>query len=308
MKTIYLTLISLFFFITFSSKAQYGTILPDGFIIPKSATPPGCTVSDKGKIYYNSTTNNLLFCDGTAWKPASSQWSTPLAQPDDIYFNGGSVGINTTTPQYALDVHGTGRFTGDIYGEKLGIGTTTPSSALEVLDGDIAVTSTADAKTWKLDYSDENNNLSIRENGIARMVFANGGNITIGSGTPTAKLTVEGNGSFSGDLTVNGGKGIVRSTTSAQLKYHTASVALGTTFSVTNGGCSTANASLSAAGFTTAPTVTVGNLTGGTGDFGKLVINVQSTTTTQAVVRFCNPTASTITLTGMTFNVLCIGQ
>ncbi len=308
MKTIYLPLLSLSFFIPFSSQAQFGTILPDGFIIPKSATPPGCTVSDKRKMYYNSTTNNLMFCDGSAWKPASSQWSTPFSQPDDIYFNGGLVGINTTTPQYALDVNGTGRFTGDIYAEKLGIGTISPSFALEVLDGDIAITSTADAKTWKLDYTDESNSLTLRENGTARMVFANGGNITIGSGTPTAKLTVEGNGSFSGDLTVNGGKGIVRSTSSTQLKYHTASVALGTTFAVTNGGCATANASLSAAGFTTSPTVTVGNLTGGTGDLGKLVINVQSTTTTQAVVRFCNPTASTITLTGMTFNVLCIGQ
>ncbi len=308
MKTIYLPLLSLTFFIPFCSQAQYGTILPDGFIIPKSATPPGCTVSDKGKIYYNSTTNNLLFCDGSTWKPASSQWSTPFSQPDDIYFNGGNVGINTSTPQFSLDVNGTGRFTGDIYTEKLGIGTTTPSSAIEVLDGDIAITSTSDAKTWKFDYADESNSLALRENGTARMVFANGGNITIGSGAPTAKLTVEGNGSFSGDLTVNSGKGIVRSTTSTQLKYHTASVAPGASFSVTNGGCATANASLTAAGFTAAPTVTVGNLTGGTGDFGKLVINVQSTTTTQAVVRFCNPTASTITLTNVTFNVLCIGQ
>lgn len=289
--------------------AQSGTMLPDGFIIPNLATSPGCTVDDNGKMYYNSTTKLLMLCNGTEWQATSSQWNDNQLLPNTINF-GGLVGINTTTPQFQLDVNGTARISNNLLAAQfVGIGTTTPSAALEVVDGDIAITSSVDAKTWKFDYSDANNSLSLQENGTARMVFANGGNIGIGSIAPTAKLSVDGTGSFSSDLTVNSGKGIVRSATATQLKCYIAQVNLGATFTVNAGTCATSAAvSYTSAAFSSAPTAQVGNLVSGTGDFGKFVINVQSTTATQAVVRFCNVTASNITLSSAIFNLMCFGQ
>lgn len=281
-------------------------MLPNGFILPNLATDPSaCTVPDKGKMYYNTTSNLLMYCNGTNWKQASEVWGKNQANNDINY--SGKVGINTITPQYDLDVNGTGRF-GTVLTTNIGIGATTTPSGLEVVDGNIAITSTADTKTYKYSYSDANNALTLQENGITRMMVTNGGNVGIGPVVPTAKLSVDGSGSFTGDLTVNNGKGLIRSTTSSSYKYYTATVTTSASFLVTAGACSTVNSSLTSGGFSAAPLVSVGNLIGGTGDFGKLVINVQSATTTQAVVRFCNPTGSNITLSSIVFNLLCIGQ
>lgn len=302
-KFIILFLISHLSLIT---KAQSGTMLPNGFILPNlAADPSACTVADKGKMYYNTTTNILMFCNGTNWKQASELWSKNQANNDINY--SGNVGINTTTPQYDLDVNGTGRF-GTVLTTNIGVGSSTNPSGLEVVDGNIAITSSVDSKTYRYNYSDVNNALTLQENGVTRMMVSNGGNVGIGAVVPTAKLSVDGSGSFSGDLTVNNGKGLIRSTTSSSYKYFTATVTTSASFVITAGGCSTSNSSLTSGGFSTAPLVSVGNLLSGTGDFGKLVINVQSATSTQAVIRFCNPTGSNITLSSIVFNLLCIGQ
>ncbi len=291
--------------LAFSIYAQSGTMLPDGFIVPNLATAPACTVADKGKTYYNTTSNQMMVCNGTSWVGATEVWGKT---GNNIFYTAGKVGINLPSPLYDLDVNGTGRFT-NASATGLGIGGAAPSSGLEVYNGAIAITNTADAKTWKYEYSEPNNYLSLQENGVIRMIFNNGGNIGIGAAPPAEKLSVDGNGSFTGDLTVNGGKGLVRSFNSTQLKYHLATVSLGASFTVNAASCQTATSStLSPAGFTASPTVTVANLVSGTGDFGKLVTIVSSTTTTQATIRICNPTASSITLSNIFFNLICIGQ
>ena len=289
--------------------AQAGTLSPEGFILPNLAEAPVCTVNDKGKMYFNTTSKMILVCDGAQWKPSISQWADGVP-PQTINFNG-KVGINTETPQYQLDVNGSARVSSYLYvGSGIGIGTTASTPGLSVVDGDIAITSTVDTKTWKFDYSDDNNHLALKEDGTARLIFANGGNVGIGSAAPTAKLSVDGTGSFSGNLTVNGGKGIVKTTTAASYKVHVAPLNLGASFSVLAGNCATNTPALniSSAEFTSAPTAQVGNLVSGTGNFGKLIINIDSVTATAVVVRFCNNTASNITLSNVVFNVLCIGQ
>lgn len=294
--------------VSFNIFGQSGTMLPDGFILPNLAEAPACTVDDKGKIYFNTTTKLMMACDGTKWKIAVSQWDEYQALPNTIHYYG-KVGINTDTPQYPLDVNGMVNIKSSLYvASEIGIGTTSPSTALEVVDGDIAISSSIDSKTWKFDYSDDDDYFTIKEDGTARMIFANGGNVGIGSVVPTAKLSVDGTGSFTGNLTVNGGKGIVRTTTSASMKTHITNVSLGTTFTVLAGNCATSSSlNISGAAYTFAPTVQVGNLVSGTGDFGKLIISIQSATATAVIVRFCNTTASNITLSNMVFNVLCIG-
>jgi hypothetical protein len=289
--------------------AQSGTILPDGFILPSAATSPGCTVADKGKMYYNSTSKLLMVCDGTEWISSLSQWSSPLAAPGTINTSR-KVGINTTTPQYNLDVNGTVRVTGNLYaGSQIGVGTTTPADALQVTNGAIAISNTTDAKTWKFDYSDTENGLRIQEGGVTRMFLANGGNVGIGTSTPTASLTVNGSATFGGSITINN-VGVVRSTTAASIKYHRVLLSLGTSVLVSANSCTTpANtANLSGAGFTAAPTVNIANVVSGTGEFGKLVATIQSVSTTSASIRLCNNTASNITLNSFSLNLICIGQ
>ncbi|MBA4853965.1 hypothetical protein [Emticicia sp. BO119] len=288
--------------------AQSGIMLPDGFVVPNLTEAPVCTVDDKGKMYFNTSSKLILVCDGAQWKPSASQWSLGQS-PQTISYNG-KVGINTETPQYELDVNGNARISSFLFAVGgIGIGATTLPSGLMVTDGDIAITSTVDTKTWKFDYSDANDHLALKEDGATRMIFANGGNVGIGSTPPTAKLSVDGNGSFSGNLTVNGGKGIVRTTTAAAYKVHVAQFNLGASFSVLAGNCATNSPALNitSAGFTSAPTAQLGNVVSGTGNFGKLIINIDSANANAVVVRFCNNTTSNITLSNMVFNVLCIG-
>ncbi len=287
--------------------AQSGMMLPDGFVVPKSSIEPTCTVADKGKLYYRTNSpNGLMVCDGTQWQPAQSQWDNGIG--GSLNYSG-LVGIKTTTPAYELDVNGSQRVVSLYVTTKIGVGTTTPNNAgIEVWDGDIAIKSTADAKTWKYDYDDALNALTLKEDGTNRMIFANGGNVGIGTVNPAYKLHVDGTGYFTGDLKVNNGKGIVRSTTANPIKCHVTQASLGTSFTVNSNLCATSNVSITSAGFIAAPTAQIGNLVSGTGDFGKLNINVQSTSTSTVVVRFCNNTASNITLGNMIFNLMCVGQ
>jgi len=90
-------------------------------------------------------------------------------------------------------VNGTGKFT-NASASALGIGGSATTTGLEVFNGTIAITSSADNKTWKYQYSDVNNYLSLQENGVNRMIYTNGGNIGIGAVVPTSKLSVDGNG------------------------------------------------------------------------------------------------------------------
>jgi len=63
-KLFFLSVIQLFSCTIF---AQSGTLPPDGFIVPNLASDPTCTVADKGKMYYNTTTNLMMVCNGTGW-------------------------------------------------------------------------------------------------------------------------------------------------------------------------------------------------------------------------------------------------
>ena len=112
-----------------------------------------------------------------------------IGSNEDSYFNGGNVGIGTTTPGYSLDVH-------------------TPNG------GGIGLSGASDANHgWRL--KPLGNDLQIVQSLLSngeRLTLQNGGNVGIGFGatSPTARLHVTGgkilapSGDFSKSLTISG--------------------------------------------------------------------------------------------------------
>jgi hypothetical protein len=123
----------------------------------------------------------------TAWSQVgggtSSQWTT---SGTNIYYNAGNVGIGTTAPATKLHVGGGGRLdgAGRVY---LGAGAVAGARGLEILE--------ENATTFSIRHHDPN----VAWRNIALNPY--GGNIGIGTLTPSVKLDVVGDVNASGTIT-----------------------------------------------------------------------------------------------------------
>ena len=223
--------------------------------IPYSLQTRGIFADDTGKVgigttspeekldvagIVRSSTGGFKFPDDTVQTTAATGglWN---ANGDDTYYDAGNVGIGTTTPAYALDVHGEARIYNTLHapggvrfnyggtqniafdGHSLnaadnnptdalylnnngwvGIGTTDPSCTLDV-DGVVRST-----LGYRFPDSTFQDTAAIdppwTTNG--NDIYYNAGNVGIGSDTVTSKLTVaderdDGEGSPSGGITFN---------------------------------------------------------------------------------------------------------
>lgn len=228
-----------------------------------------------------------------------------------------NVGIGTSSPEYKLDVVGSIRSTSNGYFEgSLGVGTVSPGYKLQVNNGNIALYNTTDAKTWYFGYTSASNYFYLSEGGTSRMVVTNGGDVGIGTSSPLEKLDVNGNlnvrssANVEANLTVNGGKGIMRNAqTTGQLKYYTREVAFGAAlggFDLSGEG----SFGFATAGFTTVPVVTVGDIvsTGGTaGQLYRVQLVIYGCTTTSCKARLLNTSPNAVNY-DITWNIVCIGN
>jgi len=228
-----------------------------------------------------------------------------------------NVGIGISNPAYKLDVGGELHTTSNAYfGSYVGIGTTSPSYKLTVADGSMAIFNTTDAKTWYFNYNSAGNYFQLSENGTARIVVANGGNVGIGTSAPSVKLDVNGNTEITGTLavsstiTVQGGKSVLYNLNgSTPVKYYTREAA----FTINNLPAHSVSAEGSigfVGGFTAPPAVYVGDIvtTGGTaGPLYQLQLIIYDVTATGCKCRLLNTSNSPITQ-NCTWNIVCFGN
>ena len=227
-------------------------------------------------------------------------WSVLAAQ---------NVGIGISSPIYKLDIAGNLHTSSNAYFDgSVGIGTASPGYKFQVTNGAIALYNTTDSKAWTFNYTSGSNYFYISENAATRMVVANGGNVGIGTTAPAVKLDVTGDANVSGNLTVNGNRGLLRNAAgSAQLRYYTRTAAFTAILPAFG---TSAEGSIGFSGFTGTPQVIVGDIvsTGGTvGQLYRVQLVVYDVTPTGCHCRLIN-TSNTAVNYNITWNIICIGN
>jgi len=228
-----------------------------------------------------------------------------------VNVSGQNIGIGVPTPIYPLDIAGNMHTYNNAYFDGfVGVGTTSPSYRIQVNNGSIALYNTTDLKFWLFGYSSGNNYFYLAEGGTNRLVVQNGGNVGIGTSVPGSKLDVVGSANISGNLTVNGDKGVMYNHAgSAQLKYYTRQAAF-TAVLGAHGTSVEGSIGYASAGFTSTPQVFVGDIvsTGGTvGELYRVQLVIYNVTPTSCNARLINTSNGPVNY-NITWNIICIGN
>lgn len=289
------------------SIAQSLTILPNSLSVPKVSTLSTCNTTAKGTQVLNTTDNKMYYCNGTNWQEMTGggftlPYSGTANSSDPVLYiensgigrgiqvkstNGSALRAENETgygvyasSSSSFGVYGTSSTSTGVYGESI---------------SDVGV------------YGHSSTNYGVY--GYSGTSY--GGYFNASGSAPTLYVTnFEGNAAdFRGnvkirdELVVDDNKGIVRSNSATQLKV----VRMTGGFGVTNLAVgSYADGALNYENFGGVPTVTVGQVSNGTGDWHKISVVPFNVTATSCEVRFINLSNASITMTG-TWHFLIVG-
>ncbi|MEM5810196.1 MAG: hypothetical protein QW156_04890 [Candidatus Aenigmatarchaeota archaeon] len=158
-------------FLGWGNLTNYPSACPSGYAVQAIGDTLTCIQinATQGVVNGSGTANYIPI-----WTSSSTLGNSV------IYQSGGNVGIGTTTPSEKLDIEGG---SADVY---LKLHTADGySSGIKMYGGSVDI--------WGIRYSDTDNKLYIEKDGTQYVSVISGGNVGIGTTSPSQKLTVAGN-------------------------------------------------------------------------------------------------------------------
>jgi len=221
---------------TLDSVTTRGNTTTNNITVGNITSTSGVVIMGQNKI--DGSSDNLKIMSDSENVSGSSTIEFSVDGSEKMRIdNNGNVGIGTTSPSYKLEVQGdfyvngsngalttansqsnlyllnlTRTSTSLITAGSVGIGTASPSAKLEInSDATLPIIRARYNSTYYTDYDSNGinfvgsgQNFDIRDNGTTLLYLKSGGNVGIGTASPSEKLHVVGNVRIEGDLTVNG--------------------------------------------------------------------------------------------------------
>ncbi len=273
------------------SLAQSATILPNSIGVPKVSALPTCNTTEKGKQVFINTNNKMYYCNGTNWQEMTGGGFT-LPYSDTV---------NSSSPLLYLENSGNGRA---IYAKS-------PNSTAIRAESNSSYALYAISESYYAIYGSSSSGYGIHgaSNSSSAGYFTAYGSapaLYVYNGGSGQAADLRGNVNVKDELTVDDGKGIVRSNTSTQQKI----VRTTGSFTINNLGVGAYldSGNLNYENFGGVPTVTVGQIVSSTatGEWYKVLIIPINVTATECQLRLVNLASDTISFSG-TWQFLIVG-
>jgi hypothetical protein len=271
------------------SFAQSATILPNAVGVPKVSALAACNTTEKGKQVLNTTDNKMYYCNGTNWQEMTGGGFT-------LPYNGTA---SSSSPVLQIENTGSGR---GIFAKS--VASTAIRGESEEFVGVAGFSTSFNGVQGSSISSIGVSGSSSSNTGVfGSSTSGYGGHFAASGNQPTLYVTssqgeaadFRGNVKIRDELIVDDNKGIVRSNTGTQQKV----VRLTGNYGATMNAETYLDGTLNYENFSSIPTVSVGQVSSGTGEFFKVQFVPFNVTATSCQMRVFNPTNSAITFTGV---------
>ncbi|MBN2173314.1 MAG: hypothetical protein JW731_04235 [Bacteroidales bacterium] len=317
-----------------------------GMLVPRMTTSQRTAISSpaEGLLVFDVTTGTFWFYE-SGWQElggGSSHWNQ---NGNDIYYNSGNVGIGDQTPQSAFTVGDGDKFQVDETHGGISFNDPNATITFPPVSGSsnpiitmfasgtsnmerMIIAHSSDYPDWGLSYEDLSDEFHFVAGGINTITISPLGRLGIEQENPaynldvtgTARITgsmylygsvalnnsmtIAGNLNVSNDIYMSGNKGVVRGNSSTIQKV----VRTSASFSATNMASNSylISGTLSYESFGGTPTVVVGQLVSGSGEWYKIKLIPYSVGTGNCIFRLFNTASDAVTFTG-TWQILIIG-
>jgi hypothetical protein len=305
MKSTFLTLALVFSSLYGFSQSVF-RLDANGLGLPQFVANPTCAVADKGKLIYNTTQEKVLYCNGTTWiDPAtggtSSDWVSNVGNTYLSNLNG-KVGIGTNAPLYPIDIVNANA--------ELRVKSTSGNSVINIdaAADDAILRFHNNGPRWELKSYSTADFAIVQTGGVRRLfIESTNGNVGIGTGAPSQKLDVVGNTNIDGNLTVNAGKGIVRSDDATQMIIEDLTTPSTLNFTLASNGFTGPFTYNFANTYSAPPAIAFGSTSGITNP-QNIIFSIQAISTTQVTIWVKNIGTTTSVASNASIKAMVVGK